>query len=176
MPLDRIPSAADLPHRVRQFLADAPAAWSRWRRDLAANPALLWRTPAARLAAWVVLGAAIIILARVGVAVLSPGASGSAFVEPTRTATLYVACTNPECLRSAIVQQPMNFDGWPLTCAACGAPSVYRARLCPTCRSWYATIPGKPPICPACAAASARPPPDAQTKRPTDPDDEEDDW
>lgn len=166
----------DLPHAVREYLVELPVAWRRWREDLSNDHTLFWRTPAVRIALWILLGVALLIGLRSLISFFAPAGAGRDFTAATPTATLYVACTNPQCLHTEAVQRPMDFKDWPLTCTACGVESVYRASLCDRCRNWYAVAPGKPDLCPACAARDAKAAPVVEQVGPKNPDDEEDDW
>ncbi len=173
---DRRTILADLPHLVREFFVELPAAWRRWREELSNDPMLFFRTPLIRIGLWILLGALLFIGLRTAIAFFAPPAAGRDFAEPTPTATLYVACTNPQCLHAHTVQQAMDFKAWPLACPRCGVASVYRASICDRCRNWYAIVPGKPDVCPTCAAREAKAAPVAEKFGPTNPDDEEDDW
>ena len=170
-------SFAVLPHRLRERLAEWPARWRAWRADLREDPAKLVRGPVPRLVGLVLLGLIVVL----GLHWLISGLASSALALPEAKAvplaTLYVACTNPACRAEYTTRQPMDFKAWPLKCAKCGAPTVYRASLCPTCRHWYAVALGQPPACPHCAAKAA-----AAASQPSSPDpkksrdDAEDPW
>ena len=174
----RLPSLPDLPHRVRESLADWPTRFRQWRDDLRKDPSLLWRTTAVRILLWLALGTALLVGLRSGINALTPGVRGVHVEEPTPYATLYVACTNPACRHQFVSKQPMDFDDWPLTCPKCGQPTVYRAQLCPVCRQWFATAPGQPAECPFCAERqkATDEPERIGPELPTNPDDAEDPW
>jgi hypothetical protein len=70
----------------------------------------------------------------------------------------------------------MSFNAWPLTCQKCGQPTVYRTKLCPQCRTWYATAPGIPSKCPFCVVAEPEGPGEALESGPVNPDDAEEPW
>ena len=173
---DHRPSLANLPHKLRQNIAEWPVKLRQWRSELREDPTLFWRTPLVRVGLWVSLGIVAIVVASWLTSALTPRGGGE-FREPTPMATLYVACTNPDCRATNTVELPMDFGDWPLKCDKCGQESVYRAHLCPTCKHWFATAPGEPPECPFCAAkrAAAQPVEPAPTG-PVNADDEEDPW
>ena len=130
---------------------------ARWCADLREDPGRLWRGPVPRLLGLVLLGLAAVL----GLHWLIGGLAGRTLALPSEQvaprATLYVACTNAGCWAAYTTQQPMDFKAWPMKCEKCGALTVYRATLCPTCRQWYAVAPGQPPACPHCAAKTAVP-------------------
>lgn len=175
---DRLPSLANLPHRIRAGLANWPAGYRQWREDLRQDPALLWQTPAVRIVLWIVLGIILVSGLYWAIATFTPSGTDSLFVEPTPLATLYVACTNPDCRAHYNTKQPMDFDSWPLKCEQCGSESVYRAKLCSVCRRWFATAPGQPTGCPFCATRhkAEQTPETIDSDKPTNIDDEEDPW
>lgn len=173
----RLPSFADLPNRVREGLAGLPARWREWREGFRADPAILWRTPVLRVAALVALLLAAGLTLRWAIGLLAPGGRGQVFEQPTPWATLYVACTHPDCRAAYTTQQPMDFKAWPLKCERCGRPTVYRATRCPACRQWFASVPGAPATCPRCAEKTAAPQPAELPRRPSATgDDSEDPW
>lgn len=171
----RAPLLANLPHRVRAQTTDFKANLRQWRADLRENPRLLWRTAAVRICFWLILGLCAFLLVRAVTTSLFP--TGQARPEPpTPLATLYVACTNPDCYNSYTDRQPMSFDAWPLTCRKCGRQTVYRAKPCRICRRWYATPPGMPDECHFCVAREPEEPPEPPQPGPIDLDDREDGW
>ena len=174
---DDLPSLANLPHRIRASLANWPVRYREWRQQIRDNPAALWQTTIARVTLWLVLGLVLVGGLRWLVLALTPGGADLVVERATPIATLYVACTSTDCLKSDVTHQPMDFDDWPLTCEHCGHETVYRAKLCPRCRHWYANAPGQTDACPHCAAKHKQPPPDEPTTQPTgSPDDAEDPW
>jgi hypothetical protein len=172
----RLPSLANLPHRFRERIESLPDDWRTFREQLQANPAAIWESPVVRF------GGLAILLILAGWALtwlvggLTPGGS-AARDEATPWATVYVACTNPECQAAYQTTCPMEFDDWPMTCEKCGQETVYRATRCGQCRKWYAEAPGTATGCPHCAARKARQQADAPARRerPTG-DDAEDPW
>jgi predicted RNA-binding Zn-ribbon protein involved in translation (DUF1610 family) len=173
----RLPSPADLSHRLREWLTDLGTQYQQWREQLHADPALLWRPPLVRAALLLVAGLMLVLAARWVAVGLAPGSDHAhgAFTRPR--AILRVACTSHDCTRSYSKELPLDFKSWPLVCPDCGQPSVYRAQLCQTCRIWFAQPPGAAAGCPVCAArAASQPAPQAPTSRPLDPDDAEDPW
>ncbi|MCG3127716.1 MAG: hypothetical protein CHACPFDD_02586 [Phycisphaerae bacterium] len=159
--------------RLTDHAQRAVADYSRWRADLRDDPTLVWRT---RPIIFAITGIVLIGIA-FGIQALAnhwvAAASGSrVFEKPTPTATVYVACANPNCLDAAVLQLPMNFRAWPLPCATCGGASVHRAELCKSCRTWYAASQGP---CPHCTAKAA-PPKTLTPRKPSKPGDSEDGW
>lgn len=170
------PRFADLGHHLRERLSDLRANWQQFRKDLREDPSVLWRTQTTRILLYVLLGAAVLFLARFLLSALAPppvGAGGGE--QATRLATLYVACVDPACLKPDVSRLPMDFKAWPIACVHCGKEAAYRAILCSKCRAWFATAPEAPPECPHCARA-APPASRAVTSRPADVDDAEDGW
>lgn len=167
---------AELPHRGRVWLAAWPERWRAWRAELREDPTVLWRTPAIRLGGLALAGIALLAAAHVLTAALTPAAAPGALQAPTRTATLYVACTNPACLTSFVTRQPMDFRDWPLECPQCGQSSVYRATVCRACGQWFATVPGSSKECPHCAARAAQATRPALKAPSASSDDDEDPW
>ncbi len=164
-------SLADLPHRFRDSTSDWRSRLRTWRSDVQADPSLLWRTPAIRITLWILFGGLLYWSVASGVSTISGGFDGDAQRE--RTATLFVACTEPACLHAATVTRPISFREWPLTCQRCGKASVQRGKPCGDCRRWFAPADA---ACPHCAAAAKLRKPIEKPRRSTDPDDAEDDW
>lgn len=175
MPAPRSP-LAELPHRCRQWLAACPQRWHAWRADLREDPTLLWRTPVIRLGGLVLAGVVLLAVIQGLVGAFTPAGTPGAFQKATRTATLYVACTNPDCLASFVVRQPMDFKDWPLACPRCDRQTAYRATVCQTCGHWFAVAPGGIPACPHCARRNADLAPPARRAPPASSDDDEDPW
>jgi len=167
---------AELPHRIREWMARWPADLRDWRADLRHDPGLLWRTPVIRVGLFMLGGVALIAGARWLAVALVPGGA-TAFEQATPYAILYVACTDPACRASYTTQQPRDLRNWPLVCEKCGKKAVYRAQVCPDCGGWFATAPGRSAECQFCEQrrAATRPATDVQTK-PINPDDAEDPW
>ena len=158
-------------------MALLPVNYRQWREDLKEDPTLFWRTPVVRIALCVAAGLVLLIGLRSLIGFLAPDGSDPNFIEATPMATLYVACTQPQCLTHYTTQQQMDFSHWPLTCDKCGGESVYRATLCQRCRSWFATAPNMPEVCPLCAGRdAAKAPVVTDRKKSANPDDDEDDW
>ena len=168
-------SLSELPHRLRAQLAGWAARW----RDYRASPR---ETNLALRRGLLYVGIVIVIVLAVFLGVrwltgwITPGGLGALADQPSPTATLYVACTNPNCRTFDTVIKPLDFKDWPLRCSKCGGLTVYRATQCPTCRQWYARAPGGPVGCPFCAekARKAEPPPVQKPSQRSD--DEEDPW
>ncbi len=165
---------SDLPHRIREQLQTLPELAHDWHARLRSDPGAVLRSPLLRLAGLLLLliaaGGSLAWLAGAFTPAIDPGRIEAA----TPTATLFVACTNPDCLADAVVKQPRDFSAWPLPCQKCGRPTVYRARQCPTCGGWFAAAPGQVPVCSLCArAARAREsrPADAKPDKPPDAED-----
>lgn len=151
----RIPSLAEIPHRIRQQLRDLPGRWRTLREDIRQDPSRFWQSPLVRVPAYVLLGAVLLVSLSYGIRALTPGGTLAVHERPTATATLYVACTNPECRATYRTQQLMDFDDWPLECEKCGQKTVYRAQRCRECRRWFANVPGEKSTCPHCASRKA---------------------
>lgn len=159
---DKLPMRiSDLPHHVRERLAELPGRWRAVREGFREDPARIWHSPLTRIVALIVLGFIAVVGAGKLVGSLTPGGQLRA-EKPTRVATVYVACTNRACRVSYTAHVPRDFKNWPLKCEKCGQATVYRATLCRTCRRWFATPPGVEPACPFChererAAAASQP-------------------
>ncbi|MBI5863502.1 MAG: hypothetical protein HZB38_03115 [Planctomycetes bacterium] len=162
--------------RFREARANWRADFRQWRADVRENPALIFRSLGVRLLLWAALGIVMFyVVSRVFIN-LAPSATEGRLAR-TRLATLYVACTNPDCLHGATTEQTLDFKAWPLTCEQCGKQTAYRATLCPKCRNWFAAAPGGPSDCPLCKRKSTTQPTSKPArKRSDDPDDREDGW
>lgn len=166
----------DLSSRVKEATTDFRSDWAQWRSDVRRNPGLLFQSLPVRVAFWL-LGACVLYFV-ISWVIVGANRQGAVVVEQaTPTATLYVACTNPDCLKAATVTQPRNFKEWPLKCEHCGQMSMHRATLCKSCREWFATSPGGPVECLLCKrntkkAAASQP----TRKVPENRDDREDGW
>lgn len=172
---NRLPSAADLPHQAREAVLGFRERYRAWQLEVKDDPTLLWRTPAIRITFYLILGIAILFAARWATHTL---VDAGASVDPAKKkATLFVACTNPECLKSGNSSVAMDFKEWPLKCDTCGQPTVYRATLCKVCRNWYAIAPAGTDGCPFCRkkAAAAKPTTKPKAKA-ANGDDAEDGW
>jgi DNA-directed RNA polymerase subunit RPC12/RpoP len=174
MPRLKIPTAAEVPHRVREHVADWPRACRQWWLDFKTDPLLLWRTPLVRISLWCLLGIAVLLLAHFGGNWVST-ADPAAFTEPTQTAILYVACTSSTCGHAFRSEQALDFNDWPLTCPQCAGATAYRAELCGRCRRWFATPPGADTACPHCRQKTT-PKVAEEAAAPPNPDDAEDPW
>jgi predicted RNA-binding Zn-ribbon protein involved in translation (DUF1610 family) len=170
-------SLTQLPHKMREAAGDFRSNWSQWRRDVRANPSILFQSLPVRLAFWLVVAVAFFFCVTRIMKALTPDASAGREAA-TSVATVYVACANPDCGKSQIANPRVDFKAWPMTCAACGKATVYRATVCKKCRNWIAMVPGQPPDCPHCrrAAAAKRPATKPARKESDDPDDREDGW
>lgn len=170
----RGPRAAELPHLLRLWLAAAGNSLRGWCAEVREEPALLLRSPAARIAGWILLGVIFFLVVQALIAFITPAAPGRTAEKATPWATLYVACANPECRAAYATQTAMDFRAWPLKCERCGQMSVYRAARCERCRAWIAAPPGQPPTCAACAKRAEPKPAAPKPRPPADPDDLED--
>jgi hypothetical protein len=168
---------SELPHRWRSRLGELRARWLDYRATYRESPGMVWHSPILKIGVLVLVVLAAILGVRWLTNWVTPGGSASLGDQPTPTATLYVACSNPGCRAFYTTQQPMDFKGWPLKCEQCSGATVYRATQCPTCRHWYASAPGGPVGCPFCAekASSAEPLPTSRAT-PHHSDDDEDPW
>lgn len=171
-------SLSDLPHLIREYLEALPLRVRAWRDRVRQDPSALWRSPAVRIALWIILGVLTYFAVATLIRMLTPGpARGDTHEVATPTALLRVACTRTSCLHAATIERPRSFRDWPVRCDACGSEAMYRARACPECRRWFATAPGAPDACPHCAARKqAVPVRPASEAAPTSSDDEEDGW
>lgn len=170
-------SLTQLPHKVREATGDFRSNWSQWRRDVRANPSILLQSLPVRLAFWMLVAVAFFFVVTRIMTALAPDASAGR-EEATSVATIYVACSNPDCGRSQVANPRVDFKEWPMTCAACGKATVYRASMCRKCRNWIAAVPGHSPDCVPCrrAADAKRPATKPARKESDDPDDVEDGW
>lgn len=162
----------DLPHHLRERAATLRADFRQFREDVRNDPAVLWRTQPVRVAFLIVLGIALLLAARQASGLLLPAADELSAEQPTQTATVYVACGNPDCGACYQAHPPMDFRAWPLVCEKCGQPTAFRAAPCHECGAWHPDVGGEPP----CLAARKAAPPPAAASAPTDPDDREDPW
>jgi hypothetical protein len=170
---------AEIPHQIRTQVQSLPDRWREFREAFQEDPAAIWHSPLTRIAGWILLGIVILVIGWLLIGMISPpDTGGGAFTTATPTATLYVACSNPNCAHDYTTRQKMDFDDWPLICPECGQESVYRATRCDVCRQWYSTAPGAPDACPHCAARAAQKPVEAAPTpdRPAVSDDAEDPW
>lgn len=177
MSMPRLPSPADLPHRLRERLTDLNSQYRQWREQLRADPSLLWRTPLVRATLLLAAGLVLVLAVRWIATGLTPKHEHGERSASRPKAILHVACISPKCRRSYSKELPLKFRAWPLACTDCGQPSVYRAQRCPTCGTWFAEPPGAPAGCHVCATRTAsQPAPKTSDSRPPDPDDAEDHW
>ncbi len=177
MPDDRPSRLAAIPHFLREQLEALPERWQNFRFTLRDNPEAILQSQYLRIGLLVGGGLITIGLLQALVVGLTPGGTDQAFVEATPTATLYVACTNPDCHAAYTITREMDFADWPLTCRDCGQQTVYRADRCKTCGKWFATPPGATPACPHCAKPDTPAPAETPTRTaPRSHDDLEDPW
>jgi hypothetical protein len=168
-----------LSQHARKRFGSWRVRFGEWRQELREHPSLFWRTPAVRITLWVIAAITLLAGIRWCQSAITRSGMDTSDEDETYWSMLYVACTRPDCRAEFTTRQPMDFHQWPLKCGRCGADSVYRAQLCPTCRKWFATAPGHAPDCPFCAAqrAASQPAhPVPNTSHPTNPDDAEDPW
>lgn len=167
---------SDLSSRVKEATTDFRSDWAQWRSDVRQNPALLFQSLPVRIALWLLVAFALYLI--VSWIVVGANNQGAVVIEEaTPTATLYVACTNSDCLRSATVTQPRDFREWPLRCEHCGQMSLYRASLCKSCRDWFAVAPGALLECQLCKRKTVKPAVSQPARKvPQDRDDREDGW
>ena len=172
---NRLPSAAELPHQAREAILGFKGRFHAWQAELKDDPTLLWRTPAVRIGLYLILGIALLLSVRWATHSLAGAGAGA---DPARKmATVFVACTNPECLKSGSARVAMDFKEWPLKCETCGQLTVYRATICKTCRNWYAVGPSGPEGCPFCRKKAEANKPTTKPKAKTaNSDDAEDGW
>ena len=152
-------------HPIRPFDAPdpeteetpAPAKLSveEWWQQAKQDPSLFWSSPTVRAILWLVLGLIAMLIVYLFTHLFSSAPRTAAAPPAPPTATLYVACTNSYCLKSYVIERPMDYKDWPAPCDYCAQRSVYRARLCQQCGQWYATAPAKPKDCPFCKLKEA---------------------
>lgn len=166
----------DFSSRVKEAATDFRSDWSQWRSDVLRNPALLFQSLPVRITIWLLGAFALYMI--ISWVVVGANRQGVVVVEQaTPTATLYVACTNSECLKSATVTQSRNFKEWPLKCENCGKLSLYRATLCKACREWFSAAPGGPAECLLCKRKAIKATVSQPVKKLSeDRDDREDGW
>ena len=175
MSQERHPQLGDLPDQIREQSAEVRRSFSEWWKAVQADPALLWSNTAVRIVLWIVFGLCAMLIVYIVTHAFAPAPATSEAPKPPPTATLYVACANPSCLKSYTVERPMDFKDWPIQCEKCAQRSVYRAILCPECRHWYAVAPGHKRICPFCKPKD-EPPKQEKKSGSGNPDDDEDPW
>ncbi len=166
-----------LPHRLREGLEHLPQNFRDWRQELSENPWAIFQATPIRIGSILALVILLILALTRIVGALQPASTGTFSEQATSYATLYVACTNPDCMEHFTVKRPMNFHDWPVKCPECGQETGYRAERCPTCGHWFATRPGQPPTCPFCARRHATEQPSPTDNRPRQTgDNDEDPW
>lgn len=170
------PDYTELRGSLRERISSFRLNFRQFRADVREDPTLLWRTQPIRIAFWILVGLGLILFVRWLAVSITPTPSFPGEYEPTRTATLWVACTNPDCLKTSMHTAPMDFNAWPVACEHCGNPSAVRAVRCPLCRSLMPPAEGDSSgPCVRCATPvrkTAAP----VASRPSDPDDREDGW
>ncbi|MGE0480212.1 MAG: hypothetical protein AB7Q17_07045 [Phycisphaerae bacterium] len=172
---ERSPNHERLTDRLRRRARDARDAAGELIVDLRAEPWAPLRSPVVRLALFAIAAVIIVVVARSCLPAIGSGSEPRGETA-TIVATIHVACTNPDCHASYVAHPNIDFKAWPMVCEKCATPGVYRAKLCPTCRSWFATAPGANDACPACAARNAATQAATQPARPRTGDDAEDGW
>lgn len=188
MSQDSPSSLKNVVDRAREVREEFKSNYAQWTADARENPAVIWQAWPVRVGFWLLIVIAVLVAVSVIVGGAGAWTGGGQREEATRLATLYVACTDSGCLKSATVNAERNFKEWPMVCEACGKKAVYRARACPKCKEWIAFAPlppgsagasGASESCPHCAkkaAAKAAKPKKAAASGPADPDDREDGW
>lgn len=171
------PNLGELPHQIREHLQAVPERWRAFRDRLRDDPGAVLHSPVVRVAALILLGLLLLLLAGWLVRGLTPPGPAGMAEEATPWAMLYVACTKPNCLASAAIKCARDFDDWPVECEKCGEKSAYRAQPCAKCGRWFAAAPGHTAACPHCAREVAKPQvAPAQTMPAGRSDDDEDPW
>ena len=148
------PSLVDLPHRIRDRLAALPEDWRAWRAATKEDPREFWRPLAVRVVAILIIGTVGVLALGWAIDAFIPRLEG-ADQQAAPTATLYVACSDPNCGAAFTITRGLDFKDWPVTCPKCGQQTGYRATRCPVCRQWYSHAPGTPDACPQCARKAA---------------------
>ncbi len=141
---------SELPHRVRDEVQHLPDRLRDLREGFRKDPSVFLSSRLVRLGLVLLLAVLAIFVVNWFIGGLTPSTGAGRFEEPTPWATLYVACTNPDCLAHSNMQVTMDFDQWPLTCEKCEQQTVYRATRCAVCRDWYAQQAGQADECPHC--------------------------
>lgn len=166
--------------RLRTWLTGVHENARDIRDAVREDPAAVANSPVVKIGIWIVIALTGLIAVQWFLAAVTPKPANFGNDQPTPYSTLYVACTNLDCLAAYTSQQKMTFTGWPLKCDKCGQKSIYRARRCGTCREWFAKASGPPTEsspCPLCARKRAA---EVKTveekKKANNPDDEEDGW
>lgn len=170
-------SGQSLGERIAKFRENYQA----WVEDIRKDPALFFSPMPVRIATWIIGAIIILILVRVGVATFAPTKAGTEFEAATAEASIMVACTNRGCNKTYMAHPEIGFKDWPMTCTTCANPTVYRATLCRSCRTWFARPPGSAPGCPFCderaaQEKAARQAASKPTTRSKDKHDEDDGW
>ncbi len=171
-------SPTDIPHRVRSALEEAPESIKSWKQQVRENPSAVFDPTLIRVGIYIVAGLLLFAGMYWLVGLLTPEFDPKVWQEPTAVATLYVACTNSECLQHSTVKKPMDFAAWPIDCGQCGQATVRRASVCKSCAQWSASDPetGRCPVCVRRESEQNRQREQIRKKRSTDPDDLEDGW
>ncbi len=175
MPDRRIPSLAELPHRLREQIEQLPGHYRALCQSVRDDPGRLWYNPLARIILWVTVGVVAIWATHWFVGSLVSEYARDR-VEAPPTATLFVICTNPDCAAQYTVTRDLDFDDWPLTCQECGLETAYRATRCPEIRGWVPEIPGRQVECPPRERAPDKPVPEHRPRPDASSDDDEDGW
>lgn len=172
---ERDPNPDRLADRLRRRARDVREAAGELIVDLRAAPWAPLRSPIVRLALVAIAAVIVVVTVRSCLPAIGSGSEprGEA---ATAVATIHVACTNHGCHASYVAHPRIEFKAWPMTCEKCAAAAVYRAKLCPICRGWFATAPGATGACPTCAARNAATQATTQPTRPRTGDDAEDGW
>lgn len=166
------PRLGDLPHAVRDELENLPSRWRDLREGLRNDPGAIFNHPLARITLFVILGIVALLLINWLISGLTPGGTTPTSEVATPWASVYVACTNPECGAVYQAQVARDFKDWPLPCERCKTGKVYRAAYCKECRSWYPLVPGKAHVCQAKEAPVQAP----TTPKQRGTDNDEDPW
>ena len=175
MSVRRLPSIANLPHRLREQCEQLPSQFRDMRRAWTDDPARLLYNPVARLMLWIALGIVAVFLLQWFIGSLAAEYAGDQ-LPATPTATVFVICTHEGCQNPTYhVELERDFDAWPLTCEYCGHDSVYRATRCRAIRGWVPVIPGQAVECPP-KSNEPEPVTEVDDAQQTTSDDEEDGW
>ena len=128
------------------------AAWLAAARD---EPALIWRTPAVRYAAYGVVAAVVLIAVRAGMGMFTTPLPADAGLGAT-SADFHVVCSSDTCGHHFVIHRDFGFDDFPVECATCRKATGQPARRCHSsaCRGrWVAPERrGTVKACPHCGA------------------------
>ncbi len=101
----------------------------QWAQAVREEPALLWNTPAVRVATYVLGGLITLWMLTWAVNLAVPPQPASARPEAT-TADFHVICVNETCNHHFVVHREFGFRGFPVVCPQCQQETGLAARRC----------------------------------------------